>query len=139
MRRWRRRGGSKMRTAALIKGRHTLVAHVAIASQWGSRARGLLGTRRLPPGHGLYLVPCRAIHTCFMRYALDLIFLDAEQQVVSLVLDVRPWRMVRGGHRARAVLEMQSGWFPRDILAPGDQVAFAFHEASGSFFDRTAP
>ena len=119
-----------MRTAALFKGRQLLAAHIAFAESWCARARGLLGTTELPRGHGLCLVPCRAVHTFFMRYALDLVFLDAEWRVVSVEWDVRPWRMAQGGRRARAVVEVSSGWLAREALTAGDKIDFVFHDGT---------
>ncbi len=72
---------------------------------------GLLGRSELPAGHGLLIVPCRAIHTVGMRFALDLIFMDGAGRVLRSVAGVPPGRiMVWGGLRARQTLEVQAGW-----------------------------
>lgn len=98
------------------------------AVEWGAgagrRARGLIGAASLSTGHGLVLVPCRAIHTWFMRFALDIIFFSREGRVVRMAGRVPPFRMVWGGWPAWGVMEMQSGWFPWAHLQEGDQLVF---------------
>jgi uncharacterized membrane protein (UPF0127 family) len=75
------------------------------------RMRGLLGRDGLPEGCGLLIDHCGAIHTLGMRFALDVVFLDAGWRVVRVVAGVRPGRwFVWGGWRARRVLEVASGW-----------------------------
>jgi len=70
------------------------------------RARGLMGRKPLPPGRGMLIEHCNAIHTCFMRFPIDATFLDRQDRVVKVVRNIRPWRlMVWGGWRAAKVLE----------------------------------
>lgn len=96
--------------------------------EWGAgswrRARGLIGAASLSSDQALALVPCRAIHTWFMRFALDLIFFSREGRVVRIAKRVKPFRMVWGGRPAWGVMEMQSGWFPWANLKEGDQLVF---------------
>jgi uncharacterized protein len=88
-----------------------------------SRLRGLLGRSELRPGEGLLLRPASAIHTCFMRFAIDAVFLDRDWRVVAISGDVRPWRAAsRRG--AKAVLELPSGESARRGLGVGDRLAF---------------
>jgi len=97
--------------------------------EWGSgswrRARGLIGTAALNKDQGLVLIPCRAIHTWFMRFALDVIFFSRDGYVVRIAARVPPFRMVWGGWPAWGVMEMQSGWFPWAHLKEGDQLIFS--------------
>lgn len=79
---------------------------VVVARTFLERARGLIGRATLGPDEGLLIPHCNAIHTCFMRFAIDATFLDAEDRVVKVVRNIRPWRLwVWGGFRARKVLE----------------------------------
>jgi uncharacterized membrane protein (UPF0127 family) len=92
-----------------------------VADTPASRLRGLLGRSELRPGEGLLLRPASAIHTCFMRFAIDAVFLDRDWRVVAISDDVRPWRAAsRRG--AKAVLELPAGESARLRLAPGDQL-----------------
>lgn len=96
-----------------------ILAETALA-----RAKGLLGRRSLEPGQGLLLRPASAVHTAFMRFAIDVVFLDRELRVIDVAPELRPWRMTaRRG--ARAVLELASGEAARRRIARGDRLALA--------------
>jgi uncharacterized membrane protein (UPF0127 family) len=84
-----------------------------------SRMRGLLGRSELRPGEGLLLRPASAIHTWFMRFPIDAVFLDRDWRVVGISDDVRPWR-ARSRRGAKAVLELPAGESARRQLAVGD-------------------
>src|SRR5205085_10203593 len=83
-----------------------------------SRMRGLLGRGGLAEGEGLLLQPAGSIHTFFMRFPIDVVFLDREQRVVRVVPNLRPWRTA-GVRKARAVLELAAGEAARVGMAPG--------------------
>ena len=97
-----------------------LVAQVDVAAGFLGRAVGLMGRPALGLGRALYLAPCGSVHTLFMRFALDLIFVDAAYRVVRVVRDVRPWRIAMGGPGASAVFELESGWLPHGSPKPGE-------------------
>lgn len=92
---------------------------MAVAATPYQRAWGLMGRAPLGRGRGLFLAPCPSIHTFFMRFDLDLIFVSRDLRVVRIVPSVAPWRMAWGGQGAWAVLELQAGWFPCERLTPG--------------------
>lgn len=80
-----------------------------VARTFTERARGLIGTKDLPPGEGLLIERCNAIHTFFMSFPIDATFVDSEGRIVKTVRGIRPWRaFVWGGWRARKVLETRS-------------------------------
>ena len=80
-----------------------------IARTFFERAKGLIGTKRLPPGEGLLILRCNSIHTFFMSFPIDAVFLDRNDNVVKAVRNIRPWRLfVWGGFRAVKVLETAS-------------------------------
>jgi uncharacterized membrane protein (UPF0127 family) len=83
------------------------------------RMRGLLGRDGLEPGEGLLLKPAGSIHTAFMRFAIDAVFLDKRSRVVKIASDVKPWRAVFA-RRSRSVLELRAGECARRGLAVGD-------------------
>lgn len=71
-----------------------------------ARMRGLIGRDAPPPGSGLLIERCNCIHTLFMRYAIDAVFLDRQNRVVRTVKGIPPGRIwVWGGWRAVKVLE----------------------------------
>lgn len=85
----------------LVNGVRARVARSLLA-----RMRGLIGTKRLPPGEGMLILRCNAIHTFFMSFPIDATFLDRKGLVVKVVRNIRPWRpFVWGGFRAAKVLE----------------------------------
>ena len=95
------------------------------------RMRGLLGRAGLGADEGLLLHRTGAIHTHFMRFAIDALFLDRELRVVDVRSSIRPWRMAhtRG---ARAVLELRAGEANRRGVRVGDVLRVdAADEASG--------
>ncbi|MBM4164347.1 MAG: DUF192 domain-containing protein [Lentisphaerae bacterium] len=100
-----------MKTGALWLNDAAWIGSVRVASSFFQRLRGLLGCRGLGSGCGLLIESCSAVHTVGMRFALDLIFIDAQWRIVACVRGVRPGRWcVPGGLRARRVVEVESGW-----------------------------
>lgn len=83
------------------------------------RLRGLLGRRDLHAEEGVLLRPAGSIHTHFMRFAIDVVFLDREGRVLDLRSTVVPWRMARK-RGAKAVLELRAGEARRRGVAVGD-------------------
>jgi uncharacterized protein len=93
----------------------------AVADTPIARLRGLIGHDRLQPGQGLLIRPAAAIHTCLMRFAIDVLFLDADLRVVRIVPGLKPWRAACA-RRARAVLELAAGECERRNLRVSDQL-----------------
>jgi uncharacterized protein len=96
----------------------------AVADRIFSRMRGLLGRRELAAGEGLLIRPAPSIHTFFMRFAIDAIFLSRDGEVLKVAPDVKPWRM-RSCRRAYAVLELPAGQEARHGLAVGHRLEFS--------------
>jgi uncharacterized protein len=86
-----------------------------------TRLRGLLGRRELPAGEGLLLRPTPSIHTSFMRFAIDAVFLSAELEVLSVRPEMPAWRMA-AGRGARAVLELSAGEAARRGVTVGSRL-----------------
>jgi len=101
-----------------------LVPRLAAAQSRWEITRGLLGRPRLEPGEGLLLPGCRAVHTAFMRYALDLAYLDGQGRVVRLVHGLAPWRASMA-LRARDVVELPAGALDRNGWKAGIPVRIA--------------
>lgn len=100
----------------------TLVIRGAVAADWWSRLRGLLGHAPLQPGEGLLLRGEQAIHTFGMTFAIDVLFLDRAGRVVHLIPAMPPWRISPFVARARAVLELPAGIIAQTGTALGDQI-----------------
>ncbi len=71
----------------------TVVARLQIADGFWSRLVGLQFRRALPPDAALLLVPCHSVHTCFVRFPLDVAFLDRHGAVLAIRRNLRPWRL----------------------------------------------
>ena len=99
-----------------------VVAHVEVADGVMSRFLGLMFRAELPAGHGLALRPCNSIHMFFMRFPLDVLFVDGDGRVLRVLDTIRPWRastLVRG---ARAAIELPAGTASRTGVVPGTVV-----------------
>src|SRR3954452_25620197 len=101
---------------------------VAIALTVRSRLLGLARLCALGPRAALLLPACRSVHTVGMRFALDLVWLDARDAVVRVDRGVRPWR-VRSCRAARAVVEVRAGG--GEALARAWAMAHGDHHAEG--------
>ena len=111
-----------MRVQSLIgsNGR-TVCERLLVADRPFARMRGLLGRRNLPPGEGLLLKPSGSVHTFFMRFPIDVVFVDRDLTVVGVTPELAPWRTAaRRG--ARAVVELPAGEAARRGIAQGDRL-----------------
>jgi hypothetical protein len=95
-----------------------VVEHCLLAESALARCRGLLGRSGLPSGEGMLLRPASSIHTAFMRFPIDAVFLDRADRVLRVASDLKPWRMA-GCRGARATLELPAGEARRRGLRPG--------------------
>jgi uncharacterized membrane protein (UPF0127 family) len=101
---------------------------VTVADSAFRRLRGLLGRRDLPAGHGVLLRPAWSIHTAFMRFPIDVVFLDADQVVIKIVPRLQAFKTA-SARGAREIVELRAGECDRRGLALGDRVAWAARAA----------
>lgn len=87
------------------------------------RTVGLLGTRELAAGHGLWIERSPSIHMFFMRYPIDAVFVDRGARVVRIVERLRPWRIVAWVRGARDCLELPAGAARAAGIQVGDELA----------------
>ena len=83
------------------------------------RARGLIGRSGLEPGSGMLIDAAPSVHMFFMRFPIDVVFLDRDRKVVRVVHGLRPWR-VAGARRAVAALELPAGAAAEAGVQEGD-------------------
>jgi uncharacterized protein len=81
---------------------------------------GLLGTKEFPSYDGLFFEGVSCIHTFFMNYPIDVLFLDGENSVCGAAEEVRPYRVVCGPSRCRSVVEMRQGGIAGSGIKTGD-------------------
>ena len=114
-----------MQTQTLKRDDGTIVCErCTVADNPLRRMRGLLGRDGLESGEGLLLRPASAVHTYFMRFAIDVVFLDRSLVVVGIADSVDPWK-ARSRKGAKAVLELPAGESERRGLAVGDRLELA--------------
>ena len=98
------------------------VCRADIASSFVARFRGLMLTASLAPGTGLLFPRTSSVHTHFMRYPIDVVFLDRERRVVSIRHRLRPWRFA-SARGAASVLELPAGTCARVGLTVGETLS----------------
>jgi uncharacterized membrane protein (UPF0127 family) len=107
---------------SLIAGDGRVVCeHCTVAHTVFSRMRGLLGKRGLDSGEGLLIRPAPSIHTFFMRFAIDVVFLSRQGEVLKVAERVAPWR-ARSCRHSYAVLELAAGEAGRRGIAVCDRL-----------------
>ena len=74
-----------------------------------SRLMGLMFKKSLPAGSGIILKPCTQIHTCFMRFNIDVVFLDENLKVLHVIENMKPWRISPLFLKARYTVELPAG------------------------------
>ena len=102
--------------------RELCLAEVA-ENPW-TRAVGLLGRKELGEGRGLWIRPCKSVHTLFMRFPIDVAYLSLDGTVVKTSARLCPFRLSMGGRRAHSVLELPTSSLERAGLKVGDRLSF---------------
>ncbi len=92
------------------------------ARSFGRRLLGLMGRKQLPQGTALVLSPCRQVHTCFMRFPIDILFLDRRGVILKTLLRLAPWKMSPYVRGARQVIELPSGVIAATATAEGQTI-----------------
>lgn len=82
---------------------------IIIAETFLTRLAGLMLKKPLPPATGLLLAPCNSVHMCFMRFAIDVIYLDRDYNIIKVVKNLKPWIGISMCSYAYAALEMTAG------------------------------
>lgn len=97
----------------------TAASRLTIAASFWSRLVGWQFRGKPTAGEGLLLAPCNAIHTCFVRFAMDVLFLDRGGAVLEVRRNLRPWRLAFGPRNSYSVIELLAGAAevqPREVL-----------------------
>ena len=111
-----------------------LATRVTLAATHWSRFRGLMYTKpaNFQSGDGLWIVPCRGVHTFAMRFPIDVLYLDARKCVVHMEENLRPWRLAKVSLRTVSVLELPAGTLRSSQTAVGDEIDLAIGQARGA-------
>ncbi len=101
-----------------------LAEHAVLADSILSRLAGLLGHDSLLPGEGMIITQCRSIHMFFMKFSIDVIFIDRNKSVVGLVRRIKPFRMSPYFWRSVAAIELPEGTIESTYTKLGDQIVW---------------
>ncbi|MGA2535075.1 MAG: DUF192 domain-containing protein [Terracidiphilus sp.] len=116
---------SDVRLQVANKTRGTLLASsLEVADTGFRRNKGLLGRKGLARGEGLWIIPCESVHTFFMQFAIDLVFLDRDNRIRKLRANVGPWRL-SACLSAHSILELPAGTIRDSRTERGDMLEFA--------------
>lgn len=86
-----------------------LISDLKVATSFWARGKGLLGLKSLGAGQALWIHQCNSIHTFFMRFSIDCVFLDKELRIRKIYEDVRPFRLILPVWGAKTVIEFPAG------------------------------
>ena len=95
---------------------------VDVADTSEKRRVGLLKHERLNPGDGLWIVPCESVHTFFMKFPIDLVYIDKKRKVRKVRNTMLPWRL-SACLSAHSILELPAGTVERTGTQPGDELS----------------
>jgi uncharacterized membrane protein (UPF0127 family) len=101
-----------------------LATALEVADSGPKRNKGLLGRKGLDEGGGLWIVPCESVHTFFMQFAIDLVYLDRKNVVKKVRERVPAWRL-SACLSAHSILELPAGVINSTQTQPGDALEFA--------------
>jgi uncharacterized membrane protein (UPF0127 family) len=96
-----------------------------VAASLRERTVGLLATPSLPPGEGLLIERTQSIHMFFMRYPIDVVFVDRQAKVTRTVAGLRPWRVIWWARGARDCVELPVGAIEASGTVRGDQLVIS--------------
>lgn len=99
-----------------------VLENVSLANGFLQKFKGLMGRKKLNKSEGLMLLNCNSIHTCFMRFPIDVVFLNIDHEVIVLKQGVRPWRMVNFVKKAYITVEMPEGTIEHKKIEVGDKL-----------------
>jgi uncharacterized protein len=102
--------------------RQTVLAdHADVANTSATRRTGLLKHERLEPGEGLLITPCASVHTFFMKFPIDLVYIDKKRKVRKVRSAVPAWRL-SACLTAHSILELPAGTVEKTGTKPGDEL-----------------
>ena len=102
-----------------------LAADLLIADTPFARMKGLLGRDALRDGEGLLLRPCKGVHTFFMKFPIDVLFLDKDNRILETVHNLKPQRATTIWLRSRGAIELPAGTVLASGSEVGDQIVVA--------------
>ncbi|MFN4149589.1 MAG: DUF192 domain-containing protein [Candidatus Sericytochromatia bacterium] len=107
------------------KENNTLISdNIGLANTMLTRFIGLMNKKTLEDNEGILLTPCNSIHMMFMKFPLDIVFLDRKNKVIKIIENLKPWRVSPVIFMAQSVLELPSGTISKTGLKINDTLDF---------------
>lgn len=113
-----------------------LATNLEVADRDAKRAKGLLGRKGLAPGGGMWILPCEAVHTFWMQFPIDLVYLDRKHRIQKVRSNVPPWRF-SACLSAHSVVELPVGVIHETQSQPGDVLEFSPAAPSGELSNQS--
>lgn len=101
-----------------------LAENIEIADNPLKRMKGLLGRKKLEKGEGLHIIPCNNIHSFFMKFRFDAVFVDRNDKVVYTAENIPPWTWAKFCFSAYSVIELPAGIISETRTKTGDILEF---------------
>ena len=115
---------SQLKVSIRNRTRDTVLGQeIELADTSAKRRTGLLKHTSLPPGQGLWIVPCESVHTFFMKFAIDLVYVDRKNRVRKVRHAVPAWRM-SACLTAHSIIELPAGTARQTRTEKGDELVF---------------
>lgn len=100
-----------------------LAEEAFVADSLFLRIKGLLGRKDIAGNQALVIKPCNAIHSFFMRFPIDVLFVDGNNRIVAVEKSFKPWRIGKLYTKAKYVVELKSGIIDKALIRVGDEIA----------------
>jgi hypothetical protein len=114
---------TRLRVSNVTRGT-VLATHLEVADSGPKRNKGLLGRKGLAAGEGLWIIPCESVHTFFMKFPIDLVYLDRKHRIKKVCDSVPAWRL-SVCLSAHSILELPAGTIRSTRTERGDMLEFA--------------
>ncbi|MFC3041559.1 DUF192 domain-containing protein [Virgibacillus xinjiangensis] len=100
-----------------------IAREVRVADRFWSRLKGLMFTKNMQESTGLHITPCASIHTFFMNYSIDILYLNREKEIVGIEENLEKGKIGKRFKQVRSVIELPAGTIKNTSTAIGQTVA----------------
>jgi len=95
-----------------------------ITTSFYDRFKGLLGRKEIKHDEALIIIPCNSIHMFFMKFPIDVIFIDKNDRVCEIIQNIEPWRVSKIIKEAKYVIELKTGKIEKVNIEIGDLICY---------------
>jgi uncharacterized protein len=103
-------------------GNRVILKNIKTASGFTERLLGLMFKKSLHQAGGLFIPECKSIHTCFMKFPLDIVFVDKNYIAIKIFKNLKPWKITPIVFKAFGVFEFESGIVEKEKISQGDKL-----------------